>query len=265
MFCFCRTRRDRGRRTADLRVAGTDVLLSAPRSRPSDVVVLRHQQNASQHPSNGLDIITLFLVSLTRYAIDTQAAVRCIVLPQILGIRVNIKYTLVLMSSFFFCFGNVPQLCDVSLRVGNSVTKAHRLVLASSSPYFYAMFNGKFIRQKNVWVSFFLHIYLIRCFCISTHADDMAEKLQSEVELHDVDIGALQLLVEYSYTGQVHITDENVQVMYIYIYTYLFNNNYYFKHVFTALIKSNRINIHRYKFDILIYACSFYLTIKYIF
>lgn len=40
----------------------------------------------------------------------------------------------------------------------------------------------------------------------------MAEKLQSEVELHDVDIGALQLLVEYSYTGQVHITDENVQV-----------------------------------------------------
>lgn len=42
--------------------------------------------------------------------------------------------------------------------------------------------------------------------------DDMAEKLQSEVELHDVDLSALQLLVEYSYTGQVHITDENVQV-----------------------------------------------------
>jgi hypothetical protein len=40
----------------------------------------------------------------------------------------------------------------------------------------------------------------------------MAEKLQSEVELHDVDLGALQLLVEYSYTGQVYITDENVQV-----------------------------------------------------
>ncbi|VVC42402.1 BTB/Kelch-associated,BTB-kelch protein,BTB/POZ domain,Kelch-type beta propeller,Kelch repeat type [Cinara cedri] len=76
------------------------------------------------------------------------------------------------------------QLCDVSLRVGNSVTKAHRLVLASSSPYFYAMFN-----------------------------DDMAEKLQSEVELHDVDLSALQLLIEYSYTGQVHITDENVQVL----------------------------------------------------
>ncbi|XP_060864416.1 kelch-like protein 17 [Metopolophium dirhodum] len=76
------------------------------------------------------------------------------------------------------------QLCDVSLRVGNSVTKAHRLVLASSSPYFYAMFN-----------------------------DDMAEKLQSEVELHDVDLGALQLLIEYTYTGQVHITDENVQVL----------------------------------------------------
>jgi len=40
----------------------------------------------------------------------------------------------------------------------------------------------------------------------------MAEKMQSEVELHDVDLGALQLLIEYTYTGQVHITDENVQV-----------------------------------------------------
>lgn len=42
------------------------------------------------------------------------------------------------------CFHVISfQLCDVALRVGNSVTKAHRLVLASSSPYFYAMFNGK--------------------------------------------------------------------------------------------------------------------------
>lgn len=41
------------------------------------------------------------------------------------------------------CCFDIIQLCDVSLRVGNSVTKAHRLVLASSSPYFYAMFNGK--------------------------------------------------------------------------------------------------------------------------
>jgi len=107
---------------------------------------------------------------------------------------------------FFYTF----QLCDVSLRVGNSVTKAHRLVLASSSPYFYAMFNGEC--RENVAKPRFLAYFKFLIFRPSPLLDDMAEKLQSEVELHDVDIGALQLLVEYSYTGQVHITDENVQV-----------------------------------------------------
>uniref|UniRef100_A0A1B6D3K8 Kelch-like protein diablo n=1 Tax=Clastoptera arizonana TaxID=38151 RepID=A0A1B6D3K8_9HEMI len=76
------------------------------------------------------------------------------------------------------------QLCDVILRVGMNNIHAHRVVLASTSPYFYAMFN-----------------------------DDMAEKLQKEVELRDIDPVALQLLVEYSYTGEVQITEENVQVL----------------------------------------------------
>ncbi|XP_021940752.1 kelch-like protein 17 isoform X3 [Zootermopsis nevadensis] len=43
--------------------------------------------------------------------------------------------------------------------------------------------------------------------------DDMAEKLQEEVTLHDVDATALQLLVEYSYTGEILITEDNVQVL----------------------------------------------------
>lgn len=43
-------------------------------------------------------------------------------------------------------------------------------------------------------------------------ADDMAEKLQQEVTLHDVDAMALQQLVEYSYTGEILITEDNVQV-----------------------------------------------------
>lgn len=40
----------------------------------------------------------------------------------------------------------------------------------------------------------------------------MAEKAASEVVLHDVDHTALQLLVDYSYTGEIHITEDNVQV-----------------------------------------------------
>lgn len=43
-------------------------------------------------------------------------------------------------------------------------------------------------------------------------ADDMAEKLQQEVTLHDVDATALQQLVDYSYTGEILITEDNVQV-----------------------------------------------------
>ncbi|GFG36854.1 hypothetical protein Cfor_08667 [Coptotermes formosanus] len=75
-------------------------------------------------------------------------------------------------------------LCDVVLKTGVDSIHAHRVVLASVSPYFYAMFN-----------------------------DDMAEKLQNEVTLHDVDATALQQLVEYSYTGEILITEDNVQVL----------------------------------------------------
>jgi hypothetical protein len=39
----------------------------------------------------------------------------------------------------FFLF----QLCDVVLKIGADTIHAHRVVLASVSPYFYAMFNGK--------------------------------------------------------------------------------------------------------------------------
>lgn len=34
------------------------------------------------------------------------------------------------------------QLCDVNLEVSGVVINAHKVVLASVSPYFYAMFNG---------------------------------------------------------------------------------------------------------------------------
>lgn len=34
------------------------------------------------------------------------------------------------------------QLCDVILEVNGEKINAHRVVLASVSPYFYAMFNG---------------------------------------------------------------------------------------------------------------------------
>ncbi|KAH8254984.1 hypothetical protein KR038_011454, partial [Drosophila bunnanda] len=79
---------------------------------------------------------------------------------------------------------NNAQLCDVRLEVGGDTINAHRVVLASVSPYFYAMFN-----------------------------DDMLERTQGLVRLHDVDSTALRQLIDYTYTGEITITEQNVQVL----------------------------------------------------
>lgn len=44
----------------------------------------------------------------------------------------------------------------------------------------------------------------------------MSERVSREVVLHEVDVMALQLLVDYSYTGGILITEDNVQVNYIF-------------------------------------------------
>lgn len=36
------------------------------------------------------------------------------------------------------------QLCDVKLQAGGEIIHAHKVILASASPYFYAMFNGNY-------------------------------------------------------------------------------------------------------------------------
>lgn len=42
------------------------------------------------------------------------------------------------------------QLCDVSLEVAGETINAHKVILASVSPYFYAMFNGLYESILNV-------------------------------------------------------------------------------------------------------------------
>lgn len=59
---------------------------------------------------------------------------------------------------------------------------AHKMVLAACSPYFYAMFTS------------------------------FEESKQDRITIQGVDHHALYLLVEYVYTSEVQVTEENVQV-----------------------------------------------------
>ena len=43
-------------------------------------------------------------------------------------------------------------------------------------------------------------------------SDDLVEKTKKEVTIHDLDPLALTLLVDFSYTGEIVISEDNVQV-----------------------------------------------------
>ncbi|XP_010209942.1 PREDICTED: kelch-like protein 28 [Tinamus guttatus] len=74
------------------------------------------------------------------------------------------------------------ELCDIVLRVGDVKIHAHKVVLASISPYFKAMFTG-----------------------------NLSEKENAEVEFQCMDEAALQAIVEYAYTGTVFISQDTVE------------------------------------------------------
>ncbi|XP_069039717.1 kelch-like protein 17 isoform X3 [Lepisosteus oculatus] len=75
-------------------------------------------------------------------------------------------------------------LCDIVLHVGTKEIKAHKVVLASCSPYFHAMFTS-----------------------------EMSESRQTHVTLHDIDPQALEQLVQYAYTAEIVVGEGNVQTL----------------------------------------------------
>lgn len=46
--------------------------------------------------------------------------------------------------------------------------------------------------------------------------DDMIERNSVNITLHDVDPAALRQLIDYTYTGEITITEDNVQVINFY-------------------------------------------------
>ncbi|NXL41402.1 KLH17 protein, partial [Podilymbus podiceps] len=94
----------------------------------------------------------------------------------------------------FVCMNRMRQrglLCDIVLHVGTKEIKAHKVVLASCSPYFHAMFTS------NVCVA----------------PDEMSESRQTHVTLHDIDPQALEQLVQYAYTAEIVVGEGNVQTL----------------------------------------------------
>ncbi|KAM9542930.1 kelch-like protein 30 isoform 2-T2 [Guaruba guarouba] len=75
-----------------------------------------------------------------------------------------------------------PKLADVTLVAGGREFPCHRGILALCSHYFYAMFSG-----------------------------DFAESIAARVELKEVDPGALEMLLDFAYTGKVTINQDNVE------------------------------------------------------
>ncbi|CAB1329607.1 unnamed protein product, partial [Coregonus sp. 'balchen'] len=79
-------------------------------------------------------------------------------------------------------------LCDIVLHVSNKEIKAHKVVLASCSPYFHAMFTSHQVRCVSQFSSSFLQLRLELC------EDEMSESRQTHVTLHDIDPQALEQL-----------------------------------------------------------------------
>lgn len=67
--------------------------------------------------------------------------------------------------------------------VDNTEIPAHKVVLSSCSQYFYAMFTG-----------------------------DLAEAKSDRITLQEIDPKALIQLIDFVYTSEIHVTEENVQV-----------------------------------------------------
>ncbi|GAA6068206.1 kelch-like protein 2 isoform X1, partial [Tachysurus ichikawai] len=74
-------------------------------------------------------------------------------------------------------------LCDVTIVAEDVEIAAHRVVLAAGSPYFRAMFTG-----------------------------EMSESRQKKVRIKEIDGWTLGILIDYVYTAEIQVTEENVQV-----------------------------------------------------
>lgn len=80
------------------------------------------------------------------------------------------------------CLRDSKAFCDVTIVIENQEFSAHKVILTSSSPYFYTMF-----------------------------LSDFGERAKSRVELKGLDVNSFEVIVKFIYTGQLEISTENAQ------------------------------------------------------
>lgn len=78
------------------------------------------------------------------------------------------------------------QFTDVSLVINDTIIRAHRSILAASCKYFHVMFTGSLV-----------------------------EKQQDTIELQDFSPEILSLVIDFIYTGNLNITKDNVQDLFV--------------------------------------------------
>eukprot|EP00112_Aurelia_sp_Birch-Aquarium-sp1_P021520 Seg582.6 transcript_id=Seg582.6/GoldUCD/mRNA.D3Y31 product="Kelch-like protein 2" protein_id=Seg582.6/GoldUCD/D3Y31 len=76
------------------------------------------------------------------------------------------------------------MMCDIVLTVDDREIFAHKLVLVSSIPYFYAMFTS-----------------------------DLVESKQTNITLKDMDASAVEALIDFAYTASLSVSSQNVQTL----------------------------------------------------
>uniref|UniRef100_A0A0A9XCD8 Kelch-like protein diablo n=1 Tax=Lygus hesperus TaxID=30085 RepID=A0A0A9XCD8_LYGHE len=78
------------------------------------------------------------------------------------------------------------KLCDVEIMAGDTIIKAHRSVLSASSPYFQAMFSTGLVEEE-----------------------------MDRIEIHYIQPQILTSIIDFIYTGEIVLGQENVQELMI--------------------------------------------------
>uniref|UniRef100_A0A1A9X097 BTB domain-containing protein n=1 Tax=Glossina brevipalpis TaxID=37001 RepID=A0A1A9X097_9MUSC len=101
--------------------------------------------------------------------------------------RINQKVSGELRNTLFKLICHYPTLqrCDFSLEVEGEIIHVHKLALEIASPYFDAMFES-----------------------------NMKEAREGVVRLEDMDVNAVKALVGYVYSGDITLTEANVEALF---------------------------------------------------